>query len=127
MFNIGRIPHEHCDSLSEVPPPSHPTCRSLLVMIHDWCYTVDVYSEDVKLLDVADIERYIRSVVEDANTRLEKGERAVPVGVLSADHRDLWAKVILKFTIVHPKITTTDLRTFDIYADSQTRIAKTIV
>jgi len=63
-------------------------------MVHDWCYTVDVYDENLKLLDVGEIEKSIRAVVADVRARLCRGERAVPVGVLSADDRDSWAKVI---------------------------------
>ena len=93
MFNVGRIPHEHCDTLSDVPPASHPNRRKLFLMVHDWCYTVDVYDEGFKLLDVSSIEKRIKAVVSDVGSRLSQGERAVPVGILTSDRRDLWATV----------------------------------
>lgn len=42
-----------------------------------------------------EIEKQIRSVILDVEERLEKGEKAVPIGVLSADERDRWAEVYL--------------------------------
>ena len=97
MFNLGRIPRDHCDTLSSIPPPSHPDTTKLLIMLHDWFYAVDVYDENRKLLTVGEMENQFRAVVQDASVRLEKGEKAVPVGLLTADKRDLWAKVIARF------------------------------
>jgi len=92
MFNVGRIPQLHCDTLSSVPPPTDPDARTLFIMLHDWCYAVDVYDEHQTCLGVMEIEKRIRAVVEDVEMRLGRGEKAVPVGVLSSDDRDIWAK-----------------------------------
>jgi hypothetical protein len=97
MFNIGRVPHEPCDTLSPVSSPSDPDTKKLFIMVHDWFYAVDVYDDNHKLIKVGDMEKRFKAVAEDVSTRLGKGEKAVPIGLLSADRRDLWAKVISRF------------------------------
>jgi carnitine O-acetyltransferase len=98
MFNIARIPEPLCDTLSEYPDTPTRASRSILVMIHDWCYSVVVYDPPVgdspsKLSSPGEIEARIRAVVLDVETRLQNGEKAVPIGILSADDRDRWSKV----------------------------------
>jgi Choline/Carnitine o-acyltransferase len=100
MFNIGRIPQENCDTISPVPPPSHPDSKKILLMLHDWLYSVDVYDDaHQNLLKVGEIEKRFRAVVADATSRIARGERAIPVGLLSADRRDIWAKVSITFQV----------------------------
>lgn len=41
----------------------------------------------------SDIYRRLRGVVADVDARIQAGEKAFPIGVLSADDRDIWAKV----------------------------------
>lgn len=65
----------------------------MLVMVNDWTYAVEVYDESQTLLSVDTIEHRLRSVVHDVVARMEAGEKPVPVGILSADHRDLWTEV----------------------------------
>jgi hypothetical protein len=98
MFNIARIPEPLCDTLSGYSDTSTRASRSILVMVHDWCYSVVVYDPPVgdsppKLSLPGEIEARIRAVVLDVETRLQNGEKAVPIGVLSADDRDRWSKV----------------------------------
>jgi carnitine O-acetyltransferase len=101
IFNIARIPEPFCDTLSEPPKLSSRAARSVLVMIHDWCYSVVVYqppslnnpNEPGELLSPGEIETRLRAVVVDVESRLSNGEKPLPVGVLSADERDRWAKV----------------------------------
>ncbi|KAI0001470.1 acyltransferase ChoActase/COT/CPT [Russula compacta] len=92
IFNTCRIPQLHCDSLSPQPPTHVPNARKILVMVNDWTYAVEVYDENRLLLSVDNIEQRVRSVVQDAMRRIGAGEKAVPVGVLSADHRDRWTE-----------------------------------
>ena len=40
-----------------------------------------------------EIESKIQAVVLDVETRLQNAEKAVPIGVLSADDRNCWSKV----------------------------------
>ena len=98
MFNIARIPEPLCDTLSGYPDTPTRASRSILVMVHDWCYSVVVYDPPVgdsppNLSLLGEIEARIRAVVLDVETRLQNGEKAVPIGVLSADDRDRWSKV----------------------------------
>jgi Choline/Carnitine o-acyltransferase len=67
-------------------------------MLHDWAYAVPVYhppagNQPPVLISPREIEAKLRSVVLDVEERLAKGEKAVPIGVLSADDRDKWAAV----------------------------------
>ena len=98
MFNIARIPEPLCDTLSGYPNTPTRASRSILVMVHDWCYSVVVYDPPVgdsppKLSLPGEIEVRLRAVVLDVEMRLQNNERAVPIGVLSADNRDRWTKV----------------------------------
>ncbi|KAF8501679.1 carnitine acetyltransferase [Russula emetica] len=92
VFNTCRIPQPHCDSLSPQPLPNVPNARKILVMVNDWIYAVEVYDENRKLHSVDDIEQRLRSVVQDATRRKQVGEKVVPVGILSSDHRDRWTE-----------------------------------
>ncbi|KXN88606.1 Carnitine O-acetyltransferase, mitochondrial [Leucoagaricus sp. SymC.cos] len=93
MFNIARIPQLHCDTLSTPPPQPHSlTARSLLVMFHNFCYTIPIYSPTGLLASPKDIYRRLRNVVADVDRRIKAGEIAFPIGLLSADDRDTWAK-----------------------------------
>jgi len=62
-------------------------------MVNDWTYAIEVYDENLTPLSVDTIEHRLRSVVHDVVARIEAGEEPVPVGVLSADHRDHWTEV----------------------------------
>jgi hypothetical protein len=90
--------------LSSPPAPSSPNTRKILVIVYNWFYAVDAY-EPPSLCDgmrqykdrrvhAIHIEERLRAIVRDAEARLANGEKAVPVGVLSADQRDIWAKVL---------------------------------
>jgi hypothetical protein len=46
------------------------------------------------LLKPHEIESRINAVVLDVEQRLSEGQKAFPIGALSADDRDCWAKVI---------------------------------
>jgi hypothetical protein len=82
-----------------LPIPSHSVGKPqrVLLMVYDWCYAIDVYpdtsSDHPKPVDVRIIEERIREAVGDAQRRRGTGETAIPVGVLTADHRDKWAEV----------------------------------
>lgn len=101
MFNVSRIPEPFCDTISEPPLPTSRGARSILVMVHNWCYSMVVYqpsspensSSQYTLLQPGEIEARFRAIVLDIESRLAKGEKPLPVGVLSADERDRWAEV----------------------------------
>ncbi|KAL0955000.1 hypothetical protein HGRIS_003925 [Hohenbuehelia grisea] len=109
MFNIARVPRPNCDELSTPPKSDTLASRSILVMASNWFYLVPVYevepqpvpetvpTEDsskprLTRISARQLERRIAAVVRDVQSRKSLGEIAVPVGILSADHRDTWAK-----------------------------------
>ena len=97
LFNIARRPKRSGDTLSTCPGSPTLQARSLLLMVHDWCYRVTVYhpptSSSPALVSPKEIEARIRAVMLDVEERLAHGERAFPIGVLSGDNRDCWAYV----------------------------------
>ena len=62
-------------------------------MACDWLYTLSLYDENGESETFLNIESQIRDIVTDVSRRVARGERAVPVGILSSDHRDTWAAV----------------------------------
>ena len=99
IFNTSRIPQLYCDSLSPQPPPHVPNSRKILVMVNDWTYAIETYDDNRQLLCVDTIEQHLRNVVQDVTRRIRAGEEAVPVGILSADHRDRWTEVRLVLSL----------------------------
>lgn len=76
LFNTARIPEPLCDTLSEYPDTTTRASRSILVTVHDWCYSLVVYeplagASPPKLSSLGDIEARIRAVVLDVETRLQ--------------------------------------------------------
>ena len=65
----------------------------MTLMYKDWCYAVGVYDEAGELLKPQAIEEKIWSVIVDVNDKESRGEKAIPIGVFTADDRDLWTKV----------------------------------
>ncbi|KAG6853982.1 hypothetical protein C0991_011845 [Blastosporella zonata] len=108
MFNIGRIPAPFCDIISSPPPPDSADSRKLLITVHNWFYAIDVYNQpnsptDIpQLMSPREIATRIRAVVLDVEQRLTNGERALPVGVLSADNRDIWTANQEHLLSIHP-------------------------
>lgn len=93
MFNIARLPRPGCDVFSSVPSMNSPAARTIICAIQDWFYAIDVIDENQRPISPKSLETRIVQVVADAGKRLEAGEQAVPISVLSADHRDTWAEV----------------------------------
>ncbi|KAG5721720.1 hypothetical protein E4T56_gene9212, partial [Termitomyces sp. T112] len=60
-----------------------------------------------QLMTPREIATRIRAVVLDVEQRLATGERALPVGVLSADNRDAWAVNQHYLLSLHPRNRTT--------------------
>jgi len=93
MWNIARVPYPHCDVLTEKPDPSSQDARSIVVLIHDFFYAVEVYDESCKPHSPGVIERRLWSCVRDVEKKLASGKQARSVGILTTDHRDRWAEV----------------------------------
>ena len=97
MWNIARVPRTNCDIFATRPQPSSPDARSVVVLIHDFLYTVEVYDESGKPHVPAIIEQRLWSCIRDVENRLASGEQAKPVGILTTDDRDRWAEVRVLF------------------------------
>ncbi|KAF8653605.1 hypothetical protein AX16_003849 [Volvariella volvacea WC 439] len=107
MFNICRIPKHFCDVISE-PVADSQANQKILVMLHNFFYTITAYTPPTstsspQLLDVRDIEKQLRAIVIDVEQRLATGERPTPIGVLSADDRDIWAENLEHLLSLSPK------------------------
>jgi hypothetical protein len=96
MFNTCRLPRAGADILAARNPTSEHT-QDITLMLYDFVYTVRVCEDDRTPLSVQIIEDRIRAVVLDVIKRIESGESAVPVGVLTSDDRDRWAEVSMSF------------------------------
>ncbi|KZT00792.1 acyltransferase ChoActase/COT/CPT [Laetiporus sulphureus 93-53] len=92
MFNIARLPRPGSDTLSSFPTPGDHDARKLIVHAYDWLYAIEVLDENMQSLPPALIERRLKAIVADVERRLARGERAVPVSVLTTDERDRWTE-----------------------------------
>lgn len=92
MFNVCRIPQANRDRLAYAQPSS-PYRKKVVVSIRDWIYSLDVYDGDRRSICHHEIERRLRDIVLDAESRVRTGESGPAVGVLTADERNAWAKV----------------------------------
>lgn len=64
-------------------------------MFHDWSYEVQAIDARGVRLPVDGVETRLLDIVRDVELREAAGESPVPIGRLTADHRDLWAAVSL--------------------------------
>ncbi|KAJ6531909.1 carnitine acetyltransferase [Mycena capillaripes] len=105
LFNMARIPKPSCDILSKPPRASNPEAQKIYIMIRGCCYAIPVYhpSSPPKLIAAHEIETRIRSAVVDAEQRLAAGEKAVPIGALTADERDRWTQNLRHLLDLSPK------------------------
>ncbi|OCH94373.1 acyltransferase ChoActase/COT/CPT [Obba rivulosa] len=103
MFNICRMPQPKCDALSMPAPPQSPHARKIIVFVHDWLYAIEVLDKDLQSLSPGEISRRISAVVGDVVERLTQGEKAVPVGVMTADDRDHWAENLAYLLSLSPQ------------------------
>lgn len=93
IWNRCRRPERLADELS-IPLSSHPSYGTVLVMIHNWCYSVTVHdSATGHLISAGDMESRLVAVANDAQARLDAGQKAPIIGVLSADDRHGWSEV----------------------------------
>ena len=92
FFNISRVPARDCDYLTTIDK-SNTASKKVLVMVHDCFYTIDAYDEYGRLSGYEEIVLRLNQIVADVHRRLEKGEKATPVGILTGNDRDSWASV----------------------------------
>ncbi|CAO1613351.1 unnamed protein product [Parajaminaea phylloscopi] len=84
LFGVTRIPSLPHDWNTE---PPHPTkARHISVLVRDNAYSLDVLNEDGSVKELADIEKALWDIVNDAKQSDGEG-----VSVLTSDDRDTWA------------------------------------
>jgi Choline/Carnitine o-acyltransferase len=94
-FYRCRIPMHACDVLAPLPSRGSPESRNIVLMLRDWCYAVEVLDNTETPVSASKIESCIWKAIHDANLRQRRGEKAVPIGVLTAHDRNSWAKVLV--------------------------------
>ncbi|KAJ1649399.1 hypothetical protein IWQ61_009505, partial [Dispira simplex] len=99
MFGTTRIPQPGQDAIRQ-PPPT--TLRHIMVLAKDQVFAVPVFAKgDHRVrLSVGDIEDQLWHIVKqvtDPSLNLD-----APVGVLTGDHRDAWAKLYAHLENLHP-------------------------
>ena len=62
-------------------------------MVHDWCYTINVYNKDGHLVTHEEVVSQMNCIAADVQRRLGAGEEATPISVLTGNDRDSWARV----------------------------------
>lgn len=101
MFSVCRVPGHQSDSLSPEPESNSPYARQVVVLIHDYFYTIEVYDESWSRISPDRIEKLLFACVRDVGYRLNStAEPATPIGLLTADDRGVWAEVRYLFPII---------------------------
>lgn len=94
LFGTTRIPRQHCDVLANPSPSlSRSPSQYILVMFREWCYRLLVTDAQGNRLGPDVIEKRLRDTIRDVWEREGRENKPVPVGRLTGDQRDLWAKV----------------------------------
>ncbi|KAI0719277.1 acyltransferase ChoActase/COT/CPT [Cerioporus squamosus] len=127
FYNTCRIPQRGCDRLSPFPSSTDANTRKVLVMAANWMYAIEAVGSDGNPVDPAILERRLRAIVRDVQMRSGKGERAVPVSVLTTDDRDRWADNYHHLLTLSPSNRTTfDTLTSTVFALSLDHYAYTL-
>ena len=90
LFGTTRIPQLHCDALHGLT--GEKSCW-IHVMFREWSYRVLAYNKFGARVSPATLEHSLAAVVSDVRDREAAQESCLPVGRLTADHRDTWAHV----------------------------------
>lgn len=92
-FHRCRIPLPQCDALAALPQRGAPNARKVVLMLRNWLYSIEVVQSEENPISVGDIEAKIWDAIHDTNRRQSLGEKAIPIGILTAHDRDSWQKV----------------------------------
>ncbi|KIJ52558.1 hypothetical protein M422DRAFT_156186 [Sphaerobolus stellatus SS14] len=91
-FHQTRIPQPNCDVLAPLPSRTDHGSKRIILMLRDYIYALEVVDADEAPLPVAKLEEVIWAAIKDVENIRKEGEKAIPVGVLTAGDRDIWAK-----------------------------------
>ncbi|CAG8477057.1 5840_t:CDS:10 [Funneliformis mosseae] len=85
QFGTARIADFPSDRIISSWPT---TAKHIIVLFRDQIFNVQVLGEGGARVSIKDIERQLKSVVEQVNNTIEL---QLPIGLLTAEHRDTWA------------------------------------
>ncbi|KAL7750955.1 Carnitine O-acetyltransferase mitochondrial [Sorochytrium milnesiophthora] len=89
LFGTTRIPKEGMDEIKSVWPS---TSSHIVVLVRDQVYKVDVLGPSGERATVKAIENQLEHVIRHAEELSSKGQLQPPVGVLTSEDRDVWAR-----------------------------------
>ncbi|CAI2169322.1 5598_t:CDS:10 [Funneliformis geosporum] len=85
QFGTSRIADFPSDRIISSWPT---TAKHIIVLFRDQIFNVQVLGEGGARIPIKDIERQLKSIVEQVNNT---SELQLPIGLLTAEHRDIWA------------------------------------
>jgi len=88
IFSTTRLPGPSADRIQTFP--FHQS-RHLLVMRKDQLYTFDAFDQQGNLISEAHLQAQFQFILEDSECLADEP----PIGVMTAERRDTWAKVSL--------------------------------
>jgi carnitine O-acetyltransferase len=91
IIGMTRIPGEKADTLN-IEKPS--TAKHIIVLCRNQIYKMDVIHKDAARADLEDLERLLLEIGRDSLS----SDRQLPIGLLTAGHRDNWFEAYQKIS-----------------------------
>ncbi|CAO3625399.1 unnamed protein product [Cunninghamella blakesleeana] len=89
VFSTTRIPDLPRDRVISHYPA---TAKHITVIYKDQLFSVDVIGPNGETLSTKAIENQLKQVVDEINSK-PSDQHQLPIGVLTSEHRDTWAKI----------------------------------
>ncbi|KAF8311691.1 carnitine acetyltransferase [Clavulina sp. PMI_390] len=89
LYGATRIPLPGCDA---VVNRAGSGGKWVHIMYRERSYRVLTSSDDSQRVPVGELEQSLRQIVQDVDMQVARHEPHTPIGRLTADHRDRWAK-----------------------------------
>ncbi|KIJ57311.1 hypothetical protein M422DRAFT_63059 [Sphaerobolus stellatus SS14] len=99
-FHCTRTPHVDCDTLASLPSRADPGSKRITLMLRNYMYSLQVVDKDEKSLSVSKLEELIWTAINDVKSMKYE---ANPVGILTTENRDKWAKARAHFLTLSPR------------------------
>ncbi|EKX36283.1 hypothetical protein GUITHDRAFT_165783 [Guillardia theta CCMP2712] len=99
VFFTCRVPREGCDELFTFLPTRS---AHIVILIKGQMYKMNVFHDDGIALTVQELQENIKAIIEDCK-QLQPHEQEPPVGILTSEERDTWARLRLKLFEVDPE------------------------
>lgn len=84
LFGVTRVPRLGCDYIVESFPSKS---KHIILLVKDQMFAVHVYDKDGSRLKVKDIELQFKQCIDLCSKEVQP-----PISILTAQHRDDWAK-----------------------------------